>query len=189
MKMLSKFGVLLLVGSIGFLSACDKDDDDMKDKTPDPEPTLYQKVGGTQMVSDPANSGMMIEQGRLSLRAVVDSTIFVIAGDPKLQPYFPVLLGEVGSGDLSGFSALSKSLTDFFCVATGAENFNYSGMSMVDAHDPAKNSRMAMKSDDAAFDAFIADVVAGAKQNSVPDEIIGEVGALIETLRGDVVQK
>lgn len=188
MKMLSKFGVLLLVGSIGFLSACDKDDDDMKNTSPDPEPTLYQKVGGTEMVKDPENSGM-IEKGRLSLRAVVDSTIFVIAGDPKLQPYFPVLLGEVGSGDLSGFSALSKSLTDFFCVATGAENFNYSGMSMVDAHDPAKNIRMAKKSDNAAFDAFIADVVTGAKQNSVPDEIIGEVGALIETLRGDVVQK
>src|SRR5690606_5751753 len=103
----SKFGILLLVGSIGFMSACDKDDDDMKDKTPDPKPTLYEKVGGTEMVNDPANAGMMIEKGRLSLRAVVDSSIFVIAGDPELQPYFPVLLGEVGNGDLSGFAALS----------------------------------------------------------------------------------
>src|SRR5690606_6533499 len=119
------------------------------DKTPDPKPTLYEKVGGTEMVNDPANAGMMIEKGRLSLRAVVDSSIFVIAGDPELQPYFPVLLGEVGNGDLSGFAALSKNLTDFFCVATGAKNFTYNGMNMVDAYDPAKNSRMAMKSDDA----------------------------------------
>ena len=171
------------------MSACDKDDDDMKDKTPDPKPTLYEKVGGTEMVNDPANAGMMIEKGRLSLRAVVDSSIFVIAGDPELQPYFPVLLGEVGNGDLSGFAALSKNLTDFFCVATGAKNFTYNGMNMVDAYDPAKNSRMAMKSDDAAFDAFIADVVVGAQQNNVPNEIIAEVGELIETLRDDVVQK
>ncbi|AEV32521.1 hypothetical protein Oweho_1531 [Owenweeksia hongkongensis DSM 17368] len=188
MKMLSKFGVLLLVGSIGFMSSC-KDDDKDDDMTPAPEPTLYEKVGGTEMVSDPANAGAMIEKGRLSFRAVVDSTIFVIAGDPALQPYFPVLLGEVQNGDLSGFAVLSKNLTDFFSVAAGAENYTYSGMNMVDAHDPSKNSRMAMKSDDAAFDAFVADVVTGAQQNNVPNEIIGEVGELLETLRGDIVQK
>ncbi|WP_417601859.1 group 1 truncated hemoglobin [Owenweeksia hongkongensis] len=188
MKMLSKFGVLLLVGSIGFMSSC-KDDDKDDDMTPTPEPTLYEKVGGTEMVSDPANAGAMIEKGRLSFRAVVDSTIFVIAGDTVLQPFFPVLLGEVQNNDLSGFAVLSKNLTDFFSVAAGAENYTYSGMNMVDAHDPAKNSRMAMKSDDAAFDAFVADVVIGAQQNDVPNDIIAEVGELLETLRDDVVQK
>ena len=189
MKMLSKFGVLLLVGSIGFMSSCKDDDkdDDMQDPTP--EPTLYEKVGGTEMVSDPSNPGTMIEKGRLSFRAVVDSTIFVIAGDTVLQPFFPVLLGEVQNGDLSGFAVLSENLTDFFSVAAGSENDTYNGMNMVDAHDPAKNSRMAMKADDAAFDAFVADVVIGAQQNDVPGEIITEVGELLETTRGDVVQK
>ena len=120
---------------------------------------------------------------------MVDSTIFVIAGDAELQPYFTTLLGEVGNGDLSGFAALSENLTDFFCEAAGSENDTYTGMNMVDAHDPAKNSRMEMKADDAAYDAFVADVVTGAQQNDVPNDIIQEVGELLETLRGDVVQK
>lgn len=165
-----------------FLAACEKDD-------PDPEPTLYEKLGGEMMVSDPANPGTMIEQGRLGLRSVVDSTIFVIAADPELSPFFATLLMEVGNGNTSNLALLSKNLTDFFCVASGAENFTYSGMNMVDAHDPAMNPRMAAKADDMDFDQFIADVVTGANQNSVPQDLIMEVGALIETLRSDVVQQ
>jgi hypothetical protein len=80
-------------------------------------------------------------------------------------------------------------LTNFFSAASGSENIAYSGLNMADAHDPAKHSRMAWKAYGAAFDQFINYVVIGAKQNSVPDAIIGEVGALIETLRGDEVQR
>lgn len=171
------FAVLLLI------TACKKDDDTVV------EPTLYEKLGGTTMVADPANPGQMIEQGRLGLRSVVDSTIFVIAADPELSPFFATLLAEVGNGNLSNLALLSKNLTDFFSVATGAENYTYNGMDMKAAHDPAQNPRMAMKADDADFDQFIADVVTGATQNSVPNELIQEVGALIETLRADVVQQ
>ncbi|TXB68413.1 globin family protein [Phaeodactylibacter luteus] len=162
--------------------ACD-DDEGMMD-----EPTLYERLGGTEMVSDPATGGM-IEAGRLGLRSVVDSTIFVIAADPELQPYFASLLMEVGNGNLTNLAVLSESLTDFFCVATGAENFTYDGMDMVSAHDPAQNPRMALKADNASYDAFINAVVAGANQNSVPEALIMEVGALLETLRADVVQR
>ncbi len=161
-------------------------------QTTDGPPTIYQRVGGTTMVSDPNNPGSMIEQGRLSLRSVVDSTIFVIAGDPVLQPYFTTLLTEVGSGDLSGFVALSEGLTDFFCVATGSENpaHAYTGLNMVDAHNPSVNGRMSLAADNAAFDQFIVDVVAGANQNGVTDPLLlGDIGALLETLRGDVVQR
>jgi hypothetical protein len=48
---------------------------------------------------------------------------------------------------------------------------------------------MAEKSTDAAYDAFIAAVAEGAMQNNVPEDLIGEVGALLETLRADVVQQ
>jgi hypothetical protein len=150
---------------------------------------LYEQLGGKTMVSDPANSGQMIEQGRLGLRSVVDSTIFVIAADTALNPYFEALLTEVTAGNTTGLTALSKSLTDFFCVATGATSYTYGGKDMKAAHDPAQNPRMKMKSDKAAFDQFIVDVVAGAKQNNVPDSLIGKVGALIETLRADVTQR
>ncbi|GJM34676.1 MAG: hypothetical protein DHS20C18_36770 [Saprospiraceae bacterium] len=176
--------MVVMVLSIFSFSACNNDDD-----SPDPEPTLYEKLGGTTMVSDPANPGQMIEQGRLGLRSVVDSTIFVIAADPNLSPFFATLLMEVGNGNLSNLAILSKNLTDFFTVASGAENYSYNGLNMKDAHDPATNPRMASKSNNTDFDNFIGAVVTGATQNNVPTELITEVGALIETLRGDVVQQ
>ena len=180
------FTSLLMTLAAGFLLVGCKDDDN--DTTPEPsEPTLYQKLGGTNMVEDPANGGI-IEQGRLGLRSVVDSSILVIAGDTTLQPYFESLLNELGNGNATNLAILSENLTDFFVMATGG-NAQYEGLDMVAAHDPEQNPRMAMKADDAAFDAFIAAVGTGATQNDVPAELIGEVAALIETLRDPVVQK
>lgn len=170
-------------------SGCKKDDDDPMTPTPPaPTPTLYQRLGGTTMVGDPANPGQMIEQGYLGLRSVVDSTIFVIAGDAQLQPYFAVLLAEVGSGDLTGFAALSENLTEFFAVATGSQNYNYTGLNMVDAHNSA-NARMTGLVTNADFDRFIVDLVAGAAQNNVPTDIVTDIGALVETLRDPIVQQ
>ena len=117
-KSVHLFITILLVSSIAFTS-CKEDEKKITPTTP----TLYEKLGGTTMVADPANPSQMIEKGRLGLRSVVDSTIFIIAGDNELNPYFEVLLSEVGSGNLTGFTALSKILTDFSCVATGAKNF------------------------------------------------------------------
>ena len=175
---------LLLTMTIFLLGACKEDDDDMI-----MEETLYDKLGGTTMVDDPANPGTMIETGRLGLRSVVDSTIFVIAADPNLSPFFATLLSEVGNGNTSNLVLLSKDLTDFFCVATGAENFSYGGMDMVAAHDPAQNPRMAMKANNTDYDNFVGAVVTGAQQNNVPTDLINKVGALLETLRSDVVQR
>ena len=151
--------------------------------------TLYDSLGGATMVSDPTASGTMIEKGRLGLRSVVDSTIFVIAGDTAINGHFTVLLAEVTAGNTSGFSALSKNLTDFFCVATGAKDFTYGGKSMVAADDPAQNSRMNGKADSSDFNAFVADLVVGAKKNGLSDQLIGQVGTLVYTLEGQVVQK
>jgi hypothetical protein len=39
------------------------------------------------------------------------------------------------------------------------------------------------------FDAFVVDLVAGAQQNALPDYLIARVGALVETLRTQVVQQ
>jgi len=142
-------------------TGCKKDDDEPMPTTPAPAPTLYQRLGGTTMVNDPANAGQMIEQGYLGLRSVVDSTIFVIAGDAQLQPCFTVLLAEVGSGDPTGFAGLSENLTEFFAVACGAQNYAYTGMNMVDAHNSA-NARMSGLVTDADFDRFIVDLIAGA---------------------------
>ncbi|RFM30103.1 group 1 truncated hemoglobin [Deminuibacter soli] len=176
---------MLLGGAMLFTQACKKSD------TPSSTPatmTLYDTLGSTAMVKDPANAGAMIEAGRLAVRSVVDSAIFVIAGDTAINGHFSVLLAEVTSGNTSGFMALSKNLTDFFCVATGAKDFTYGGKNMKDAHDPAANPRMNGKADNSDFDAFIADLVIAAKKNKVPDAVIARLGAIVNTLRTVVVQ-
>lgn len=175
--------LILGLGATAFLMpSCSKSSSPAKQ-------TLYDSLGGTTMVADPANSGTTIEKGRLGLRSVVDSAIYVIAGDSKINSYFMVLLSEVTAGNTSGFTALSKNLTDFFCVATGAKNFSYSGKSMTDAHNPATNSRMNGKADSADFDQFVADVVVAAKKNGLSDQLIGQVGTVIYSVEGQVVQK
>lgn len=151
---------------------------------------IYERVGGSTMVADPANPGTMIQTGRLNLRSVVDSSIFVIAGDPQVSPYFATLLSEVTVGDFTGFTALSKSFTDFLCVATGSKSYTYSGKSMKDAHNPATYSRMAMKATAADFDKFVGDIVIGAAQNGVTDaKLVGDIGALLNSVKSDVVQQ
>jgi len=189
MKIKKLFISMMAVAMVVSFSSCNDDDDDNEMPPSAPEPTLYEKLGGTTMVEDPANAGEMIEQGRLGLRSFVDSSIFVIAADTVLSPYFETLLMEVGNGNTTGLEQLSLSLTDFFSVATGAENFQYTGLDMVAAHDPMINSRMAQPATDEAFDAFIGAVGTGAQQNNVPEELIGEVAALIETLSDPVVQE
>jgi len=167
-----------------FFTACHKDS---KKVTP-VKATLYDSLGGTAMVSDPAHPGTMIEKGYLGIRSVIDSTIFVIAADNRINGHFTVLLSEVGAGNLSGFTELSMNLSDFVAVGTGAKDYKYSGMSMHDAHDPAVNNRMNGKATSADFDAFEADLVAGANKNHVPANLITSLGKIVESLRTQVVQ-
>ena len=158
------------------------------DTTTTPTATLYDSLGGTKLVADPNNSGSMIEQGRLGIRSVVDSTIFVIAGDTAIHGHFTVLLAEVTAGNTSGLQALSKNLTDFFCVATGAKDYTYGGKTMTDAHNPATNPRMNGKADASDFTAFVNDLVKGAQKNGLNNQQITSVGALVNTLKSQVVQ-
>jgi hypothetical protein len=185
-KKATAFSVLsaLLVITAASLGSCKK-------SSSSAPPTLYDSLGGTTMVSDPASSGTMIEKGRLLIRNIVDSAIFVIAGDTAINGHFTTLLSEVGSGNLSGFQALSKNLTDFVAVATGAKDYSYMGKSMVAAHDPAQNPRMNGKADNSDFNAFEVDLVAGAGKAGVPANTpaLISVGKLVESLRSQVVQQ
>lgn len=163
-----------------------------KKSTSNPTPatgaTLYDSLGGTALVADPAHSGAMIEKGRLGIRNVIDSTIFVIAADTRINGHFTVLLSEVTKGDLSGFTDLSENLTTFVSGATGAKDYIYIGLSMADAHNPATNSRMNGKATNADFDAFVSDLVTGANKNKIPSNLINSLGKIVESLRTVVVQ-
>ncbi len=193
MKNFSKLALMaLFITSGAFVTSCNDDDD----KVAEPA-SLYAKLGGTTMVADPNNPSQMIEQGRLSYRSVVDSTITLIVsdvldGEPgNLGQHFAPVLSEALSGNTTNVAILSKNLTDFFSANTGGGATNtYSGLGMVAAHDPAQNPRMGKKSNNAEYDKFIGYVGAAAGLNGVTDpEIIGEVVAVLESLRAPIVQE
>ena len=175
-------GVIISAASV---QSCKKNDTPVAAK-----PTLYDSLGGTTMVADPLNSSAKIEQGYLTIRGVVDSTIFVIAADTNINKFFSVLLKEVTAGNTSGYAALSKNLSDFVAVGTGAKNFTYGGKSMVAAHDPAQNPRMNGKAMNDDFDSFEVDLVAGAGQNGImpTNPALKSLAAIVESLRTQVVQ-
>lgn len=165
-------------------SSCKK-----KDNNNNMTMTLYDSLGGTAMVADPSNSGQMIEKGRLGIRSVVDSAIFVIAADTAINGYFTVLLAEVTSGNTSGFTTLSKNLTDFFCVATGAKDFTYAGKNMVDAHNPATNPRISKKVASDDFTEFINDVGISAQKNNIPSYLTARLVTVMNSVMTQVVQQ
>jgi hypothetical protein len=194
-----KKNLILLTACVAVMTvvstSCKKKEDD-----PAPsKPSLYSRVGGNTMVADPVG-GAQIQQGRLTLRAVTDSSLYVIAGDPALAKYFPVLLGEVGGGTTTGFAALSKNFTDFLCKATGSNDYAYTGKSMVAAHNRATNNRMgsdgdvtSQKVNSADFDTFVGDIGTGLAQNGVTaannEELVNDLVALLYTTKDDVVQR
>lgn len=193
---MKKNTLLLLFGftaSLMLYTSCKKDEDKKDPGTT--TPSLYDRVGGTEMVTDPKNAPQMIEKGRLTLRAVVDSSILVIAADTQMAKYFPVLFAELTGGNTSGLTALSKNFTDFMCAATGAKNpdYAYKGKSMKAAHDPASNSRMGMKVNSADFDKFVGDIGIGLAKNGVTSqnnkELVDDLVALLYTTKADIVQR
>jgi len=154
-----------------------------------PAPTLYDSLGGTAMVADPANSGQQIEKGYLGIRTVVDSAIFIIAGDTAINGFFKVLISEVTSGNTSGYQKLSANLSNFVAVATGARDYKYTGLTMQNAHNPSTNSRIngVVMSDD--FDEFVKDVAASATRNGVPANLIASLGKLLYSVESQVINQ
>lgn len=194
MKKISKITLGVLFVASATLISCNNDDD-----SPMVKASIYDRLGGTTMVADPDNSGQMIEQGRLSFRKVVNSTIGLIVADVQsnaagnLQAHFAPLLAETGSTQATNIAKLSDNLTDFFSFNTGGTNTvnTYSGLNMVAAHDPAINSRMGTKASNADYTKFEGYVGAAANANGVASntELYTDIVAVLESLRAPIVQK
>jgi hypothetical protein len=197
MKIYSKLTLSVLLAASATIISCSSNDNE----TPAPpvKASIYERLGGTKMVSDPDNSGQMIEQGRLSFRKVVNSTIGLIVADIQsnasgnLQAHFAPLLAETGTTQSTNIAKLSDNLTDFFSFNTGGTNAvnTYSGLSMSAAHDPAKNPRMGTKSSSADYTKFEGYVGAAANANGVASntELYTDIVAVLESLRTPIVQK
>ena len=196
MKNFSKITLSVLLVASATLVSCNNDDDT---PTPPVKASIYERLGGTKMVADPDNSGQMIEQGRLSFRKVVNSTIGLIVADVQsnaagnLQAHFAPVLAETGSTQATNIAKLSDNLTDFFSFNTGGTNAvnTYSGLNMVAAHDPAINARMGTKASNADYTKFEGYVGAAANANGVASntELYTDVVAVLESLRTPIVQK
>ena len=195
MRNFSKITLSVLIAASASLASCSNDDE----KAPAEKATIYERLGGSSMVSDPDNSGQMIEKGRLSFRKVVNSTIGLIVADVQsnasgnLQAHFAPLLAETGTTQATNIAKLSDNLTDFFSFNTGGKNAvnTYSGLNMVAAHDPAKNPRMGTKASSADFTKFEGYVGAAANANGVASntELYTDIVAVLESLRTPIVQK
>lgn len=189
----SKFALCALVMGAFTFTSCSNDSDDAAPQS------IYQRLGGTTMVADPDNPGQMIEQGRLSYRKVVNTTIGLIVADVQsnasgnLSAHFAPLLAETGATQTTNLAELSDNLTDFFSFNTGGTNAvnTYSGLSMAAAHNPAMNPRMGVKANNANYDKFEGYVGAAAVQNGVAanTQLYADVVAVLESLRPTIVQQ
>jgi hypothetical protein len=196
MKNFSRITLSVLFVASATLVSCNNDDDN---PAPPVKASIYERLGGTKMVADPDNSGQMIEQGRLSFRKVVNSTIGLIVADVQsnaagnLQAHFAPVLAETGNTQATSIAKLSDNLTDFFSFNTGGTSAvnTYSGLNMVAAHDPAINARMGTKSSNADYTKFVGYVGAAANANGVASntELYTDVVAVLESLRTPIVQK
>lgn len=195
MKNASKLALVALLFSSFSLVSCSDDEEVI----PTPQtPSIYARLGGTTMVSDPDNPGQMIEQGRLSYRKVVNSTVGLIVADIQggasgnLGAHFAPVLSEVGAGNTTNLAILVDNLTDFFSFNTGGTNpvNTYTGMNMVDAHNPTANPRMGTTATDANYTKFVGYVGAAAQQNGVManTQLYTDIVAVLESLRDPIVQ-
>jgi hypothetical protein len=197
MTNLSKFALCALVFGAGLFASCNSDDD--APIVIPQTPSIYTRLGGTTMVSDPDNDGQMIEKGRLAYRKVVNTTIGLIVADVQsgadgnLGVHFAPLLTEVTAGNTTNLAFLVDNLTDFFSHNTGGTNpvNDYHGLDMVTAHNTATNSRMGLKASDADYTKFEGYVGAAAVENGVAanTQLYTDVVAVLESLRDPIVQR
>ncbi len=198
MKNLTTSTLCALLLTAGLFTSCNNDDDNST--PPVVDNSIYKRLGGTTMVSDPNNPSQMIEQGRLSYRSVVDSTITyivadIVAGNPgNLGAHFAPIAGEVFGtpSNTTNVAVLSDNLTDFFSTNTGGTSAvnNYTGLSMVAAHNPMTNPRMGALSTNANYTTFEGFVGQAANANGVASntQLYADVVAVLESLRAPIVQ-
>ena len=119
MKQFSKITLSVLLVASAAITSCSKDEAAVVAPTPAPvKASIYARLGGTTMVADPDNAGQMIEQGRLSFRKVVKSTIGLIVADVQtnaagnLSAHFAPVLAETGTTQATSLAVLTDNLNE-----------------------------------------------------------------------------
>jgi hemoglobin len=107
--------------------------------------------------------------GAPAVHAAVDDFYKRVLGDPSLAPFF-------AGTDMDKLKAHQRS---FLTAAIGGSEI-YDGRDMGAAHASLGVS-------DANFDSVVSHLVATLTSLNVPEDIIGQIGALLSPLRSDIV--
>jgi hypothetical protein len=176
--------IILFVGAvIGTVSSCKKSN---KSAT---GPTFYDSLGGTTLVTDPANFGQTVEQGYLAIRTIVDTALLIIAADDSINAYFNLVLQEDSTGNESPYDSLKVNMANFLAVAAGAKDYSYTGPGLIAAHNPDSNGNISMKVTSAAFNRFAYDLGQSAyNYYHLSDQLISQFGTLLYRYESQVVQ-
>jgi hypothetical protein len=162
--------------------------------------TLYDSLGGTVLVTDPADSGHNVQQGYLAIRTIMDSAISILLADTSFIPgdttrrtsnFFAVLQTDLNNGDTTTLLAFRLNMANYFATATGCTDtaYLYGGKNMSDAHNPTVNPRMTGKVDSADFNEFVHDVTVSATEYGLSAQLMSRLGTLMYSVEGQVVQQ
>ncbi len=154
------------------------------------KPTLYDTLGGATLVVDPLDTANMIEQGYLTIRTIVDTTMFTFASDPLIDTFFIVLRTDDSEGNPSEFETLSKGITNFIATAAGCTDtaYTYKGPDLYAAHNPDSNSKIPLSVTDTAFNQFVLDIAQSALRYGLSAQVVSQIGGLLYKYEGQVVQ-
>jgi hypothetical protein len=155
--------------------------------------TFYDSLGGTVLVTDPANYGQTVEQGYLTIRTIVDTALVIIQADTLINSYFSIMVNEdTLHAAPTEYDKLSVNITNFLAVAAGAKDYSYTGLSMSAAHDTATNAYILTPVDSAAFNEFAYDLGFSASHVVAPytlsSQLISQLGHLLYRYEGQIVQ-
>jgi hypothetical protein len=151
--------------------------------------TFYDSLGGTVKVTDPSNFGQTVEQGYLTIRSIVDTSLIIIQGDPLINGYFSIMVNEDTMHQApTEYDKLSLNITNFLASAAGSEHYTYGGPSLLTAHSPDSNANIPGRVDSAAFNEFAFDLAQGAVDYRLSNQLISQLGHLLYRYEGQVVQ-
>jgi len=154
------------------------------------KPTLYDTLGGATLVVDPLDDTAMIEKGYLTIRTIVDTTMFTFASDPLIDTFFIVLSTEDAAGKDTEYVNLSLGMTNFIATAAGCTNpkYAYSGPDMYAAHNPDSNSKIPLSVTDSAFNEFVYDIAQSAINYGLSAQVVSQFGSMLYKYEGQIVQ-
>jgi hypothetical protein len=152
-------------------------------------PTLYDTLGGTTPVLDPLSpDSAMIEKGYLTIRTIVDTTMFTFASDPLLEPFFYILHDEDSLGKSDEYISLSTGMTQFIAMAAGSVDSTYSGPDMYAAHHHDSNSKMPdIPLPDSVFNEFVYDLGQSAINYGLSAQVVSQFGSMLYKYEGQIV--